>query len=106
MAITKKGSRRIIVDGSAYRWMLRSRPTYSQALGQNPLTFSVELEHGGQTTLVVTTDANRPDAWMDSTTTAITPSTVEGAVRYALRQGWRPSERGAPYALALPTFQV
>lgn len=106
MAITKKGSRRILVEGSAYRWAVRSRPTYAQALGQSPTSFAVELEGIGQTTLVVTLSTNRPDAWIDSTASTVTPSTVERAICAALRQGWRPSERGTPYVLALSTSQV
>ena len=41
MAIGRKGSRRIVVDGTTYRWRLRRRPTYvaitsALAQGWNP----------------------------------------------------------------------
>jgi hypothetical protein len=32
MALGRKGSRTIVVDGVAYRWRLRRRPTYSRAV--------------------------------------------------------------------------
>lgn len=32
MALVRKGARRIVVDGTAYRWRLRRRPTYCQGL--------------------------------------------------------------------------
>jgi hypothetical protein len=32
MALGRKGARRIVVDGTAYRWRLRRRPTYLQGL--------------------------------------------------------------------------
>ena len=38
MALVRKGSRQIVVDGTAYRWRLRGRPTYSQGLAWSPCT--------------------------------------------------------------------
>lgn len=32
MALGRRGSRRIVVDGTAYRWRLRRSPTYFQGL--------------------------------------------------------------------------
>ena len=46
MAIPIKGSRRIVVDGTAYRWRIRRKPTRIQAdygCG-SPLTFAVTPE--------------------------------------------------------------
>lgn len=101
MAIPKKGSRAIVVEGESYRWTVRRRPSYIQAISQGPLSFAVELETSGQTTLVVTVNVSRPDNWVGSPSKAITPATVEGAIRKALQQGWQPSENGSPYALQL-----
>ncbi|MEU1179286.1 hypothetical protein ABZ464_16840 [Streptomyces sp. NPDC005820] len=42
MALVRKGSRRIVVDGTAHHWRLRGRPTYFQALAWAPCTFAVE----------------------------------------------------------------
>ncbi|SCK10016.1 hypothetical protein YUWDRAFT_00455 [Streptomyces sp. AmelKG-D3] len=42
MALIRKGSRQIVVDGTAYRWRLRGRPTYFQGLAWSPCTFAVE----------------------------------------------------------------
>lgn len=42
MALVKKGSRLITVNGTTYRWRLRGRPTYGQGVVQSPLTFAVE----------------------------------------------------------------
>ncbi|MEV5310112.1 MULTISPECIES: hypothetical protein [unclassified Streptomyces] len=41
MALGRKGLRRIVVDGMVYRWRLRRRPTYSQALCWSPCTYAV-----------------------------------------------------------------
>ncbi|TMR88031.1 hypothetical protein EJK15_68485 [Nonomuraea basaltis] len=43
MAIPKKGSRHITVDGAVLRWRVRRKPTYCQGNGWGPMTFAVEL---------------------------------------------------------------
>jgi hypothetical protein len=42
MALVRKGSRQIDVDGTAYRWRLRGGPTYIQGLAWLPCMFAVE----------------------------------------------------------------
>jgi hypothetical protein len=106
MAIAKKGSRRIVVEAIPYRWTVRPRPTYAQALACGHLSFAVEMEKTGRTTLVVTVGASRPDNWVASQSSVVTPSLVERAIRQALSQGWRPSERGSPHALVLSAAQA
>ena len=101
MAIPKKGTRRIVVDATAYRWRVRSRPTYCQGNAWGNLSFAVELEDAGQTTLVVEVDASRPDNWVGAPSAVITPAIVERAIRNALQRGWRPHERGSPHPLSL-----
>lgn len=99
MAIPKKGSRTITVDGVEYRWRVRSRPTYSQALAQSPLSFAVELEAEGQSTLTVRTGATRPDSWIMPSQSLVTSASVERAIRQALAQGWNPQEAGNAHAI-------
>lgn len=101
MAIPKTGSRRIVVDAVAYRWTVRSRPSYVQGLAQSPLSFAVELEHAGKTTLVVTADVFRPDNWVLSRSGIVTPAVVERGIRSALQQGWQPAKQGSPHTLSL-----
>ena len=101
MAITKKGSRRIVVDTMSYRWTIRPRPTYVQALAQAHMSFAVELESGGQTTLLVTVDVARPDNWMGAETQSVSPSIVARAIRQALSQGWYPADRGSAFEIAM-----
>jgi hypothetical protein len=54
MTLVRKGSRRIVVDGTVYRWRLRGRPTYNQGLAWSPCTFAVEYADTPRVTLVVT----------------------------------------------------
>ncbi|MGW0436548.1 hypothetical protein ACWDV4_28870 [Micromonospora sp. NPDC003197] len=90
MAIPKKGSRLISVDGIIYRWRIRPKPTYSQGVAETALTYAVELEQDPGSVLVVTTDSPRPDNWMMASGKAVRPAEVVDSIRVALRQGWRP----------------
>jgi hypothetical protein len=101
MAIPKKGSRRIIVEQLAYRWSIRPRPTYTQGNAWGRLTFAVELENVGQSSLIVSVDGSRPDNWLEVPSVIITPVIVRRAIGEALRQGWRPTQKGSPHELVL-----
>lgn len=102
MAIANKGSRRIVVDGLAYRWSVRSRPTYDQGLGA-PLSFAVQSADAEQgQVLHVTLDAARPDAWLPAATVEVGPALVGEAIRRGLAAGWTPAAPGSAFALRLP----
>jgi len=100
MSLAKKGSRRIVVEQVAYRWSVRPRPTYHQGLG-GALVFAVEREVGGQSILVVTLDAPRPDNCFHAPGCVVTPAMVAHAIRQGLAQGWMPACTGSPFALTL-----
>ncbi len=106
MSITQKGSRRIVVEGVAYRWVVRPKPTYCQGLTWDALSFAAELDSAGRSTLVVTLDAARPDNWVGEQGFVVTPSLVAQAIKQALEQGWRPESKGSPYELAFSVVQA
>lgn len=99
MALVRKGSRRIVVDGTAYRWRLRGRPTYFQGLAWSPCTFAVEYADTPGMTLVVTTDLPHPSNWIGHEAKPVLPSRVAAAVRVGLRQGWTPTDPGPAFHL-------
>ncbi|MFG2573257.1 hypothetical protein [Streptomyces sp. NPDC048481] len=99
MALVRKGSRRIDVDGTLYRWRLRGRPTYSQGLAWSPCTFAVEHADTPGATLVVTTDQPHPSNWIGREAEPVLPSGVAAAVRLALREGWTPTVPGSAFHL-------
>lgn len=101
MAITNKGSRRIVVDATPYHWIVRPRPSYCQGLAWTSLSFAVECEAGGGSRLHVNTDMARPDNWIEAQAGTITPSVVAQAIRQALRQGWSPAQRAGVFELAI-----
>jgi len=99
MALVRKGSRRIVVDGTAYRWRLRGRPTYFQALAWTPCTFAVEHADIPGMMLVVTTNQPHPSNWFGREAMPVLPSDVAQAIHLALRKGWTPTTPGSPFRL-------
>lgn len=103
MTLATKGTRRIVVDGVGYRWNLRGRPTYCQALGWAPLTFVAELAERPAAVLVVSLPFAHPSNWLGLPSGTVRPAMVAAAIRRALTGGWRPSESGPAFQLTLDT---
>ncbi|WP_433020305.1 hypothetical protein [Kribbella sp. CA-294648] len=101
MALGRKGSREIVVDGLPYRWRLRRRPTYSQGLAWSPCTYAVERADQAGSVLVVTTNHAHPSNWVCAPHTAVLPSDVARTIRLALHHGWTPDTPGSPFPLDL-----
>ena len=94
MGMPKKGSRRITVDGRAFRWRLRPGP--------EPLAGDDSDERSG--TLTFQADCDRPGTvaqtklWW-SVGESLVPEAVEVLIRRALKDGWNPDERGQAFRL-------
>ncbi|MGN9783602.1 hypothetical protein ACTMTF_19365 [Nonomuraea sp. ZG12] len=101
MAMPKKGSRLITVDGAAFRWRVSHRPTYSEDRSWSPLTFVAERAEEPASALVVSLPCARPDNWLGKRTIAVRPVLVAGCIRQALAQGWRSSRRGPGFTLTI-----
>lgn len=101
MAMPRKGSRLISVDGTVYRWTVRHKPTYCQGLGWRPLTFAVEYADAPGQVLSVETQSPRLDNWLDLPGTPVTPLMVEQSVRTALAAGWEPDRQDGAFRLTL-----
>ncbi|MER5645778.1 hypothetical protein [Streptosporangium sp. NPDC002524] len=101
MAIPKKGSRLITVNGIAYRWRIRHKPTYSQANSWGSLTYAVELAEEQGRVLLVELPCSRPDAWFGERTMTVRPTLVAATIRRALDRGWDPSQAGSAFTLNL-----
>ena len=103
MALTRKGSRRIVVDHIAYRWRVRRKPTYCQSNGWGPQSYAVEHETQPGTTLVVETGQAHPGNWFNLTSGPIRPADVAKTIRKARALGWTPQTPGSPFLLRLNT---
>ncbi|MEU7584850.1 hypothetical protein AB0A95_00965 [Micromonospora sp. NPDC049230] len=102
MALTRKGSRLITVDGIVYRWRVRGKPTYDQALCERPLTFAIEQADRKGSVLLVSMPQNHPSNWFGGPPVPVLPSTVAAVVRRALAEGWRPGEPAAAFHVTVP----
>lgn len=89
MVMPRKGSRLITVDGTRYRWMVRHKPTYPQAIGAR-LRFAVEFADIPGRVLSVVAGSPRPDNWLGLPGMSVTPRVVAGSVRKARAAGWEP----------------
>ncbi|MGW0801818.1 hypothetical protein [Nonomuraea sp. NPDC002799] len=101
MAIPKKGSRLITVDGTVFRWRVRRKPTYCQGNSWRPMTFAVELVGASGRVLLVSLPCSRPDAWLGERAMAIRPALVTATISMALGHGWNPRQAGNAFELAL-----
>ncbi|AUI61471.1 hypothetical protein [Amycolatopsis sp. BJA-103] len=103
-ALLRKGSRRIVVDETAYRWNIRRKPTFSQEDGCF-LSYAVELEDARGAVLLVRTDHGHPSNYLGVPSKAVLPSDVERAIRLGLECGWEPGAPGAQFQLDLAAAQ-
>ncbi|MEV1145351.1 hypothetical protein [Micromonospora sp. NPDC049799] len=97
MALTKKGSRLITVDGVVYKWRVRGRPTYAQALGERPLAVAVEQADCKGSVLLVTMPQDHPSNWIGGRSVPVLPSQVAAVIRKALGEGWRPGQSATAF---------
>ncbi|MEN0039047.1 MAG: hypothetical protein AAGC78_18355 [Cellvibrio sp.] len=90
MSLPKKGSRKIIVNGSEFLWFVRAKPTYSQdCLGSN-MTAAVELLDSNGSILHITFTFSRPDSAINFVVGSVTPKLIELCIKNAIDLGWKP----------------
>ena len=99
MAILKKGSRLIVVEGTTYRWRVRHKPTYHQGLAWSNLVLAVEHASANGSKLVVELPQAHPSNWMGGPVVPVLPSNVEQCIRLALMAGWRPTGEGKTFQM-------
>jgi hypothetical protein len=102
MALARKNSRQIVVDGAVFRWTVSRRPSYGQGLGESPLSFAVELADDPAGRLLVSLPVARPDNWLDLPSGVVTPALVARCITAARDAGWDPRQRGPALRVHLP----
>jgi hypothetical protein len=96
MAILKKGSRKIIVDSTSYRWNIRRKPTHRQGDYSSCVTAAVELLENPGATLSIEFFWNQYNNY-DGTQFPVTPKDIELSIREALSKGWQPEKPGSTF---------
>ncbi|MEW5539282.1 hypothetical protein AB1339_16690 [Streptomyces cyaneofuscatus] len=101
MALNTKGSRRITVDGTEYRWQIRRKPSYMQGLCRTPIAYAVEAGSGGRpgTILIVIVGQAHPGNWVGVEAEPVRPAHVAASIRQARGKGWDPDRAGSPFWL-------
>lgn len=99
MAILKKGSRPIVVDGCKFRWRVRHRPTYCQGLCWSNLVLAVEAADAVSSTLVVDLPQLHACNWLKQPAEPVLPAQVADYIRQAIVAGWQPTKPGKPFLL-------
>lgn len=95
MTLPQKKLRKIKVGGKDYAWIIRSRPTWNQGLG-GPMTLAIQqLDVNTPTILRVMLNVLRPDNWLQTTNTVITPNVIQNIIKAALKDGWKTDEGSA-----------
>lgn len=100
MAIPKKGSRLIVVEGMPYRWRVRRKPTCSLADAWVGMAVAIERADTKGAALLVRMPQAHPGNWMSAESEPVLPSDVERFIRYALSSGRRSSEQGEAFHAA------
>lgn len=100
MSIPRRGIRPVTLDGKAYEWSIRRKPTYSQAAFETSMTLAVQsADLTEKCVLLVNLQVSRPDNWMSPHQTAITPAKVRAAIHKALLEGWDPAATESPFRI-------
>ncbi len=101
MTLPSKGTRRITVAEVPYRWAVRRKPTYSQGIGQSPLTVAVEHAEQSGSVLVIRFPQAHPGNWLGLPSAGVTPANVALAIREARDRGWQPETSASTFHLDL-----
>ncbi|MGA5821709.1 hypothetical protein ACPC54_28055 [Kitasatospora sp. NPDC094028] len=100
VALVRKGSRRIVVDGVEYRWRM-SRKHWCCDYEGSTLAYRVEDAARPGTTLVVETGRPAPLEPRLVPAELVLPAEVAAGIRAARSRGWTPDRPGAPFELHL-----
>lgn len=102
MSIPKKGTRKIIVGGEHFVWLIRKQAANLQAESCGNLHVAVEHTENSGSVLVIITDRTHPQGYGSQANckfTPVIPSDVAQWIRQAMQLGWQPQQSGR-------TFQV
>ncbi len=87
MALSKKGSRKIVIDDEEYRWAFSADSGYFYIVVQSATGNGARLE------------AQSSSDWLDFGDAHISSGDVERLIRLAMKDGWCPLNNGPPFRL-------
>ena len=102
MSIPKKGTRKIIVDGQPFIWLIRRQATNMQAdYGCGNLHVAVQHaeEPGGRVSYHH--HRHHPQCWGTNEVRPVTPSDAAQWIRQAMQFGWQPQLPGITFEVRI-----
>lgn len=99
MAIPKRGSRNIVVNGESYRWYMRRKPTYRQGLCEEVMSFAIEHAEVKGSVLIAELPQYHPGNWRGAEIVPLVPANVARCIQTALARGWQPKQPGKTFVL-------
>jgi hypothetical protein len=109
MALSKKGSRIITVDGVKYRWLIRRKATYTQSCYLDGcLHVAIELAQSPGMMLLLWTDRPHPEGYaiLPMDVIPITPADIANWIRQSLELGWKPELKDGTLTFNVSENQV
>ncbi|MEG4281036.1 hypothetical protein QUA62_26775 [Microcoleus sp. MON1_C1] len=103
MSIPKKGTRKIIVDGEPFIWLIRRQATYTQAYYDcGNLHIAIEHAEKPGSVLVILTDRPHPQGLTPTNEVKpVTPSDTAQWIRQAVQIGWQPQLPGITFEVRI-----
>jgi len=103
MSIPKKGTRKIIVDGEPFIWLIRRQATYTQAYYDcGNLDVGVEHAEKRGSVLVILTDRPPPQGLSPANDVKpVTPFDATQWIRQAVQLGWQPQLPGITFEVRI-----
>lgn len=102
MSIPKKGTRKIIVDGEPFIWLIRRQATNMQAdYGCGNLHVAVQHAQEPGSVLVIITDRPHPQCWGTNEVRPVTPSDAAQWIGQAMQFGWQPQLPGITFEVRI-----
>ncbi|MFT6922394.1 MAG: hypothetical protein ACJA1C_001399 [Crocinitomicaceae bacterium] len=106
MSLPSKGLRKVEFDGLTYEWTIRKKPTYMQGVAGTGMKISIQLKTDSDRSLLsVDLGFTRPDNWLQSHKTAVTPKHIVSIIDRALKAGWQSDRKKEPFKLELNFFE-
>jgi len=96
MAMPKKGSRKLTVEGESYRWIVTIEKVFRNAdYGPKKINVAIEsVAASGAKLLIVAERHSQPGDWGTIEVEPVTPSDVSRWISMAIQKGWNPRVDG------------
>lgn len=102
MSIPKKGTRKIIVDGQPFIWLIRRQATNMQAdYGCGNIHVAIQHAEESGSVLVILTDRPHPQCWGTNEVRPVTPSDAAQWIGQAMQFGWQPQLPGITFEVRI-----